>query len=73
VDEDHLLFAVESPDLDQLVDDAPSGLGLADDLGQLFVEALVAARPVDLAVDLGKGEGQELGEVDLEDLDGKIF
>ncbi len=68
VGEHVLLLAVAPPDFHQLVGDALAELGVADDLLQLLVLALVAPGPVDAAVGFGEEEGQEVGEVSLEHL-----
>jgi hypothetical protein len=57
VNEQPGLLAVVAPDLEQLVSQPSTDAGLADDLLEFLVEALVAAAPVDAGVSFGEAEG----------------
>ena len=66
VDQHPALGAVRRPDLDELIDVTPADLGLAHHLLELLVQRLVAARPVDLPVDLREQQRQERLEVSVQ-------
>jgi hypothetical protein len=57
---------VAQPHLEQLVRKASPDLGAADDLLELLIEAIVAARPVDVGSNGGNEELEELPQIALE-------
>src|SRR5207249_12035441 len=68
VDQDPLLDIVLAPDLHELIDVAPAGLRVGHQLLELLVERLVAARPVDLRMNLREQQRQERLEVEVQRL-----
>src|SRR5262249_10509979 len=59
VDEQPGFATVGAPDLEKFVGEAAADAGVADDLLEFRVEALIAALPVDARVDGREQEGQE--------------
>lgn len=59
VNEQPAFFSVTRPHLEQLIGQAFALLGLPHDLLKLVVERFVAARPIDVPVNIGKIEHQE--------------
>jgi hypothetical protein len=68
VDQYPALGAVFGPDLDELIDVASAQLGLAHHLLELLVQRFVAARPINLRVNLGEQQRQERLEVSVQRL-----
>jgi len=66
MDEQPALGAVAQPHFEELVGQALTYLGPADDLLKLLVERFVAALPVDVGVNVGKEEGEEERQVDVQ-------
>jgi hypothetical protein len=59
MDQEPRLPAVAAPDFEELVCQAPADAGVAHDLLQLLIEALVAAPPVDAGVGEWEQQRQE--------------
>jgi hypothetical protein len=64
MDQEPCLVAILPPDLEELIGQPAAGTGGSHDLLQLFVEAFVAAGPIQVAVD-GRVEERQKGRQEM--------